>query len=361
MDKILINIDSRQRNINAYPDPCFFKIGNESESPSNFNNYINFKNIDYITLSSIEIPNNFYVFTSKRDNTFLFINCIQENDNVKTYNNNSKYVYPLDQNINAGSSYVYINEGNYDLDILVNALNIQLNLYSYNYGYYEQNSPLFMVIDGLKCVYNSVTSKISFINLSNQFSFNINFDNNNNNYVSLGYLLGYRKLSYTVKLQDTIIPEAISDTDAEKYIFIRINDFGNIYLNHKVPKKALGKIVLTMYKQSFLFNNNADILLKQFKFRQPVNINILEIELLDYNGNRLDNNGSDYSLTLELGQIYDEKLYNIKLNNLLLNTDNNITNELIYDLNNQKEYSIDTKELKKKKKKKNYGFNYNNF
>ena len=42
MNKILINIDSRQRNILYYPNSNYFKLGNESESDLNFYNYLNF-------------------------------------------------------------------------------------------------------------------------------------------------------------------------------------------------------------------------------------------------------------------------------------------------------------------------------
>ena len=80
MEKILLNIDSRQRDLTLFPQSSYFKI--EYNDDLNFrdkqqnidskmkyinNNYVNFSNIDYISLVTIEFPNNFYIF----QNTFL--------------------------------------------------------------------------------------------------------------------------------------------------------------------------------------------------------------------------------------------------------------------------------------------------
>ena len=71
MEKILINIDSRQRDYNLYPSSSFFRVGADSQPNSNFANLINFKNIDYIKLASAEIPNNFYIFHDTRFNNYF--------------------------------------------------------------------------------------------------------------------------------------------------------------------------------------------------------------------------------------------------------------------------------------------------
>ena len=369
MNKILINIDSRQRNILFYPNSNYFKLGNESESDLNFYNYLNFKNIDYISLSSIEIPNNFYIFTPSRYNTFFYVNCnIVNFDNYYIeYNIPSYYITPGYQSqILYGPSYIYISTGNYDPDTLANEINIKLNQLQFNIGYFEEGNAILNIIDGLYVKYNPNTLKITFFNKSNTYSFDINFDNSNTQYVSFGYMLGYRSLKYTLNITDIsndyylLIPQmniklalieadAIVDIDGERYIFLKINDYGNLYLNHKTPIKVLGKIILNSSKENFIFINTTNYLYKSHKFISPVNINKLEIELLDYNGNRLDNGNCDFSITLELGQIYDENAYNniYKKQNLTYKNNNNNNNLIINDDAN-----------KKKKNKKKFGFEY---
>jgi hypothetical protein len=62
----------------------------------------------------------------------------------------------------------------------------------------------------------------------------------------------------------------------------------------------MAKILLT----SGLGNQKLDDFVNQgYRFRQPVNINKLEIELVDYLGNTLDLNGSNFSCTIQLTEI----------------------------------------------------------
>lgn len=81
MEKILVNIDSRLRDVTLFPNSNYFKleyndtvVENDSKNNAKINytyrnnNYINFKNVDYITLSSFEMMNNFYVFQKERFN-----------------------------------------------------------------------------------------------------------------------------------------------------------------------------------------------------------------------------------------------------------------------------------------------------
>ena len=47
----------------------------------------------------------------------------------------------------------------------------------------------------------------------------------------------------------------------------------------------------------------SDFINKEFRFRQPTNIQRLNIELIDYLGNTIDLNGFDWSFTLELKEL----------------------------------------------------------
>lgn len=127
-------------------------------------------------------------------------------------------------------------------------------------------------------------------------------------YLSIGYYMGYRPdmskttdnflkktiMDYTDRI---ITAEKFFDTTGNNYIFIKINDWGYIDF---FGESLMAKILLT----SGLGNQKLDDFVNQgYRFRQPVNINKLEIELVDYLGNTLDLNGSNFSCTIQLTEI----------------------------------------------------------
>jgi len=89
----------------------------------------------------------------------------------------------------------------------------------------------------------------------------------------------------------------------DDYFFLKINDWGNInfYNNNNVFSKI---IVLNNYTKK-----NIDFVNSEFKFKQPININKLEIELIDYLGNNI-NISEDYSFTIEFTSIFNSELKN---------------------------------------------------
>lgn len=301
MEKILINIDSRQRDLTLYPSSSYFRIGYDDDNTTNYGNFINFKNIDYIKLASAEIPNNFYVFSNTRFNNFFTVKCILVDGQQ------------ADPNIDEGEVVITFPNGTYDADVLANSLNIILKNNFFSTGTINDRG-VITITNGIKFFANTNSSRLTISSTSAQYKYEINFNNNNIDYRSFGYILGFRKNSYIINANSGIVGEAVFDTTGEKYLFLRVNNFGLTYINHKNPKKVFAKVILDKYKEDFVYSNLSDMINKEHKFRLPINVNKLEIELLDYNGNRIDNNGMDFSITLELGQIYDETLYNKSFN-----------------------------------------------
>jgi hypothetical protein len=355
MERILVNIDSRQRDITLFPQSNHFKLEyNDSyinkeyneltntfvNTVSKFinNNYINFKNVDYITLASFEMMNNFNVFQEERFNI--------------SFNVTPALVGTVVSGLTNLPKKVVINPGNYNYNDLINNLNKALFDMELNIGYYDVKDD-FIVDNGLKFSVNEYTNTIILTNLTNSYSYNINFDNNKYDYVSLGYLLGFRQNNYNIQINgltgDSIRGEAQADPDGENYLFLKVNDYGSIYISPKLPSKVLAKIVLDATKQGFVFNNGQDLIYKTHKFRQPTDVKSLEIELVDYNGNRMNVNGIDFSFTLEFGIIYDEELYKHKLSDLNL-VEKRTTNEMLYNAydNASTHYSVETPSNKTK-------------
>ena len=240
--------------------------------------------------------------------------------------------------------------------------------------------------------------------------FRVEFSNYPSRYPSLGYQLGFRKDNYisstAVVSGDaiySIITESQLDTIGEQYLFLKINDYGIIFHDYEDiitkdssgeiisrekyvgDKNVFAKIILNTNKAEQVFDNGSNFLTKSYIFRQPIDLDRFNISLSDPRGNIIDMVHMDFSLTLEIGIIYDSALkYDLTdtlKNNLPLLSDlPNLPNKNINFINDdnldkkefQDLYSIfennndiilqdDDKIVKKEKKKhdkKKFNFNY---
>ena len=296
MENIIINIDSRFRDRNIYPNSAFFVY--------KLNDVL--KNCKYIRLSSLEIPNLYFTFTERKKNlSFTFT----IGDNTRT---------------------VTIDPGMYNYEQMLTAIQERLNIINT-----ELSSDLTIVF----------TSINGFIKFENNTAFSMNFDNGDPYLHSLGYYLGYRKLIHTslskiVSSVTTyyIISESQLDTTGDHYLFLRINDYGVIHHDFdsitnnyavsdvmKTPgrKNLLAKVIIQAQKTEHVFDNGSNLLTKSYVFKQPVNISKLEIELIEPGGFTLDLLYMDFSFTLEIGVITNSNLKD-DMTNDIFNT-NSIT------------------------------------
>ena len=279
MENILINIDSRFRNKNIFPNP-----GNYTYS---FNEPL--KNITYIRLSSIELPNMYYSFNKQYLNTFFKI--------------------LIDDNI----FDIIIPDGNYSSDVMINKLQSLFNTIN------SINDTNFSIS------WDNINYKITIYN-SNPFS--LQFNNNNKLLHNLGYYLGFRYTddNYLAENQSTIYNNGLLlyywtsntflDVTKDEYLFLRINDYGIIYNDFR-DKRLFAKII--MFDAQYIVDNGSNFLTKMYKFKQPINISKLDIELISPLGYTIDMNDIDFSFTLEIGQIYDSNLLESFNDNLFFN------------------------------------------
>ena len=254
-----------------YPNPGSFRF-NLNES---------LKNISYIRLSSIEIPTIFYTFTAK-------------------YNNINFNILFGDQTFN-----IIIEEGNYDSAIIISEIQSKLDIINQNYN------------TSFKITWDIINYKIT---ITNTTAFTLIFDNDED-HRSLGHRLGYLYDNESYLAQDQLTKfdtvsninlyfwraDTVLDITKDDYIYLRINDYGVIYNDIKSPG-ILAKIIL--YDAQFVVDTGANFLTKSYQFKQPTTINKLDIELVDKRGEIVDMNFINFSLTLELGQIYDKNQYN---------------------------------------------------
>ena len=182
--------------------------------------------------------------------------------------------------------------------LFINSLN---NLYSINTtGIFTQ-----FTLSNPPSIQDTLTYGINFTTLPSTYQDTI-LDITTLNYPSVGYMLGFRWVGNSSIINSNFINNSniILGTDIyniynENYIFLKINDWGSIdFFN----KSLLSKINFS----NCIHNNKIDdYIYEEYKLRQPINIQKLDIELIDYLGNTFDLNGSEFSFTLKLCQIFD--------------------------------------------------------
>ena len=272
MERKLISINSIFRDKILYPNPGKFSI--ILDEP--------FKNITSIRLASFELPTVYHTFHCHNNTEFMII--LKKTDNSL-----------IDIPIN-------ICHGNYTYTDILNEINSHFSSINIQY-----NSNFVISFNNISYT-TTITNTTPFSLIFNNHSFQKN----------LGYRLGFRKdnESYLYNNQNSHgtnpikyswTGESILDITKDAYMYVKINNYGIIYDNN-VKNDLLAKIIL--YDQQFVIDNGANFLTKEYIFRQPVNISKFDIELISYDGNIIDTNLVDYSLTLELLQIYDNNKFN---------------------------------------------------
>lgn len=360
MEKIVINIDSKFRNKNTYQNASKFTVNLDKT----------IKNITNIKLSSIEFPNIFSnifntISKEKKNNLFKIIFPINISNNIYSTEELKDTINLLLNKINinmlySNNKFIITSTNNFDVDFSNNLLG---ELLGFNNIYYQNINTITsnIIIDNINInntnnnfniIYNiiiddkyytidTLLNKIETLlkNINTNFSiiydniitikiqssiisrFNIDF-NNNSIFPSLGYILGYTNKFYNSKFIDNntcITSENIINIPYDNYIFIKINNYGNLYTNlfnnsddsERIlyPYNILGKIILHNNNLSLRYDYN-NLITKEHICRQPINISKFDIELIDSYGINLNMLLIDYSITLEICYIYNSNLIN---------------------------------------------------
>lgn len=304
MENILLNVDSRFRMKDKYPNSAKFSY-KVSEK---------IKNCKYVRVSSIEFPNLYWTFNyALKSNTFFNV--------TETDPHDPPFKFPT----------TIIPDGFYDSCSLLTQIQTQLD---------KLNDPTTSTYTDPEAFAIKFNCDNGLVSITNSCPFSVDFSNNNPIYPSLGYLLGFREKQVYISVPDLTAPLSLlgeptqyiitGDTPLEMtgdtYIFLRVNDYGVIKHDFKSVatyrkigytetaniqgnESMLAKIILGANKTQEVFDNGANFVTKSYTFRQPTNIQTLEIELLDPYGQIIQMGYLDYSFTLEFGVIYDTELY----------------------------------------------------
>jgi len=250
---------------------------------------VEIKNVVALRLASIEIPNAWYLFSSKQKNNSF---------TIKTTLNAVTTSYTIT-----------IPDGNYDNDTLPNYLNTT----------YFSDSGIDNSLKYLKFVINSYNFKSQFeivqetgniVNIS--YSLLFLEDSTQNLMNTAGWIMGFRLPSY-LNLTDSISSEGLFDGSGDRYIYLVLSDYQynnngtNIvgFDKSMMDDDILAKIPMINGKLSLVIDDNNNPLTKTRRYNGPVNIRKIQIKILDKFGSVIDLNNMDFSFTLELEILYE--------------------------------------------------------
>ncbi|MCJ7801796.1 MAG: hypothetical protein MUP82_05505, partial [Candidatus Marinimicrobia bacterium] len=129
--------------------------------------------------------------------------------------------------------------------------------------------------------------------------------------LKFGWLLGFRNGIYENSLN--YVSEGVVDLSGPKYFFLVIDDHNNnvnngffsAFNSSILNKNILARISLQANKFTVMQQINLNVFVTPREYFGPVNIQILNIQLLDEYGRIVDLNNMDYSINLILTTAYD--------------------------------------------------------
>ena len=261
-------------------------------SSTDFDYYLSEPCSDIISLklSSICIPNSWYLFSHERKNNRFVVELCGPCEPLSIHE-------------------IVIPDGNYDRETLTEYLN---NRYFYKSGL---NNPLKYVkftIDRF-----SLKSRFEFIDdTPDDYKMNIKLvDNKNENIMyTAGWILGFRYGQY-LNVDKVVISESLFNCGGDCYFYFCLNDYkknvnnANIvyFQNSTMRYQVLAKIYLIDGKFSVNIDDSTDDLNNQTRTRKyhgPIDFKKFHITIIDEFGRKISLNNMDFSFVLEVEKLY---------------------------------------------------------
>ena len=305
-----------------------FRPNLDASEPANFTFHLKepINNVVSMKLSTMELPNNWYLF-SKRNFTNTFT--------VRCYNipDGSNNIIPMLENI------IQIPDGNYLSDSFQIALmnyfeNTKRGLEYIGVNVNDKNAKVefFTGISDKAYPYSPYMNPDTPPELKFYFSLDFNIPEKPLQplYRTIGWAMGFRKSTYTVNYMENpstriieakqfyptyIESESSFGSTYIHYVFLEVDDFqrnfssntivsyngnGDSYLSNNI----LSKIVVSSGQYTNIIDNGSDYVFKKRNYYGPIKLEKMHIKLLNRFGEVIDLNDNNFSFTLELEVIY---------------------------------------------------------
>ncbi len=310
--KRLLNVDSRFRPAQSEP------VGNFLYRLEH-----TYKNVIRVRVASIEIPNTFYTFTTARQNVSFIVT--------------TKDITGITRSLT-----IQIADGNYTITELINEIQDQLNAnFRDLYGIYIEISlnvntgKITFECQGLAASYPISSGTLpTYENYPVTFDFSTPRPSTRHGGIGIGYNLGFRQLTYIPNPNATaagpVVPpavptsynltsEAMIDTIEDTYLLFGLNDLHT--LEHRTNTnyfQMLAKIIIREDKNAIIYDDGSSLVSNEIIFPSPQNLTNLQISLLDAYGEVIDLNGLNYSVSFEITEVLNTRLYDFYRNYIWL-------------------------------------------
>lgn len=300
--------ETKRKYINIDTKFCDEYVNNRTNSTNKSYNIASYNitfpekitNVKSMVVCNIEVPMTFFNISSSLGNNYFNI----------TTNIGSGPIIGKDpisgENINY-SAMIVIPDGEYSYSSLSTTLNNLLaanNVEGYYISHRIENSRSIFTMEGGGNNFN-----VNFaVTRDGQFDkYNIKS--------KLGWLLGYRDINYRV---DASSPgespsESVINLNIQRYLYLVVDEFSNgnqnsfltVLPKYQINKNIIAKVVLNKYIYPFgsvLPANNFDGYLMTDKrtYIGTVDIQKINVQLIDENGNPINLNGADFSFCVEI-------------------------------------------------------------
>lgn len=296
---------------------------NESPTDYNYTLPINIENVLSARLTSVNLPNTWYLFEAEKGNNIFFVELFEvKRDTRKRVTTGEKDDGGEEEIPDTRFIHeIVIPDGNYTVQQLTNFLNTT---------YFKDNA--VGVFDGQKTEHQRRMQKIEFkinpINLKSTFTItqdtaganylymNLIFVNQNTKSLiqTAGWTLGFRNAKY-LNIENDIMSEGLFDAAGDRYIYICLNDHtlnqtnNNIICldNTFIDTNVLAKLNIGTTSYGIQIDDTPDSDVTHSKTRiyaGPTNLKKFHIRLLDMFGKPINLNTMDWSFTLELEKLY---------------------------------------------------------
>jgi len=250
----------------------------------------NLEKVISLKLSSISIPNSWYLFSSERGNNKFIID---------TSNNSSEEVVIPDGNYTVAQLETYLNDTYFwDSTSDLNFIKFTID---------PINMKSCFDVSGNNKSGGSISGKID-IKFVDEKTENVMF--------TAGWILGFRHGKYLNIEKRKLFSEGLFDGGGDRYLYLCLKDYNNNVSNSNVVyfddttmrNDVLAKIYLIDGKFAINFDTMSDDNANYSKTRQyfgPITFEKFEIQLLDQYGKQINLNNMDFSFSLELKQMYN--------------------------------------------------------
>ena len=244
----------------------------------------NMRNVMRIRMASSEIPLVSYVFSEEAGNTTFAVRLESNTTFTKC---------------------TPISNGNYTASQLMAAVQSSLQAQSPNF------TCTLNEINGRVTISNTIPFELYLISYNKKISTRLaNWGIGYN----LGFRNGYIKASTLVDGKYSVTGESLLSLQAAPYYLLELKCPDSIEnVTHPVLDNgyinAFAKVVLKDNVYTFNFDDNSNLLRKEFTFLAPSSIPFFNVRLMDAYGETVDMHSMDWSITIEVTEVVNSKTY----------------------------------------------------